>query len=185
MHVVETGRYLGHACMIRTISVAAVLLACSACGKQPQRTPTQAYIYWGDRLRASAPTVVESIFPPCTKKYDRYRAPTPMDECYKLQAPQRWQGIWVTEFEEYRFCPAPAQTCSGYEQPRYSLWLNTKVFGHRPQIAGTANHSYSIEFIGRRTEYRVGWAPHYEIVVDKLISMKDLGLLPGYPKPEI
>jgi hypothetical protein len=172
--------------MIRTIAVAAALLTCTACGKQPQRTPATAYVHWGDRLRASAPAVVESIFPPCTKKNGRYLDPTPIDECYKLQAPQRWRGIWVTEFEGYRFCPAPAQTCSGYEQPRYSLWLNPKVFGHPPQIGVTLDHSYSIGFIGRRTQYRVGgWAPYYVIVVDRLISIRDLGLLPGHRKAEI
>jgi hypothetical protein len=105
------------------------------------------------------------------------------DECYKMEPSREWRGLWVTQFEDYHFCPNAEQTCASAKQPRYRLWWNRKVFTHRPPVGAKTNRSYELEFIGRSTKYSVdGWDSHNEIVVDRLISMKDLGPTPGLPQ---
>jgi hypothetical protein len=83
----------------------------------------------------------------------------------------------------WQLAVADEVACSWDKQPRYELWWNRRMFTHRPQIGARMSRSYALDFVGRRTKYDVGgWGQHYEIVVDRLISMKDLGPTPGLPQ---
>jgi hypothetical protein len=100
-----------------------------------------------------------------------------------MAPPQRWRGAWVTQFESEHFCPGDAFECSSEKHEEYDLWFDKKVFTDRPQIRAKVNRKYALDFIGRRTEYPIaGWGRRYEIIVDHMISMKDVGPLAGLPQ---
>lgn len=101
----------------------------------------------------------------------------PVDECYKMRPSQRWRGIWSLGPGEHdeQFCPADTPVCSSKDRQGYILdWRRTHI--------GDTEWSkrYEVDFIGRRTKYRQEMFPAgepYVIVVDRLISMKDIGAL--------
>ena len=99
--------------------------------------------------------------------------PTATDQCYEMTPPQRWRGVWIDAFENQRFCPAPAQTCSD-ESAGPHIWIEFE--GDKRPVDGPANgKTYQIEFIGRQT-VEVGPHGHFgtsehAILVDRLISI--------------
>jgi hypothetical protein len=161
--------------MKRQVGFLALALALQACHRAYE-APPQSYRSWKDQwiVRLGLPGLGIG---PCknTAEYD---------ECYKMQPVQRWRGVWLTQFEDERFCPGRTQTCAADGQPWNELWFNTRTFTSRPQIRAKGNRKYAFEFVGRRTKYPVAGIHHYVIVVDRLISMKDLGPLPGLPQDE-
>ena len=110
-------------------------------------------------------------------------ASLPTDQCFKMTQPQRWQGVWRNEFEGSRFCPAPARGCTD-EMPGDRVWLTFKEDSPYYAIEGRGG-AYAIDFVGRRTLYR-GMQGHmggsdYEIIVDRVISMKEVEAPPPEP----
>ncbi len=102
-----------------------------------------------------------------------------IDECFKMRPLRRWSGAWITSFEAYRFCPGKS-FCSWDKEPRYDLSWSCEVLKDRSQIRVKTETVYAVEFIGRRTEYPIAsFGREYPIVVDRLISMKEVGKVDG------
>ncbi|WP_375286260.1 hypothetical protein [Sphingomonas sp.] len=109
------------------------------------------------------------------------------DKCFKMTPTQRWQGIWLDEFEGQHFCAAPAKTCEFSESvPR--TWL-TFTDGLLPSRRKASGREYDIIFIGRRTllpgkHGHMGVSDH-EMIVDRIISVsprvKDQRAQPSHP----
>lgn len=170
VHAVELSRWLSEALtMRRRILLVAFALSLCGCGEQPD-APAREYRRWTDQwiVRLGLPFFgIE----PCRGLSKHL----PYEECLKISRPQQWHGVWVTG-EGERFCPGATTQCPG-ARPSTELWFNERTFRSRPQISGKMNEKYAVEFVGRRTDYPVGsaWARHYEIIVDQMISMKDIG----------
>ena len=154
----------------RALVIGSFGIAVAACQRMPT-APPQSYKHLSDQwiVRLGLPAV--GVWPCDGARLD-------YDECYKMQPAQRWSGTWVTEFESFHFCPGASVPCAWRDQPRYELAWNRRVFTQRPQIKADVGKVYAVDFVGRRTAYRTdGWAPAYVIVVDRLISKRDLGSL--------
>jgi hypothetical protein len=151
-----------------------MLVGLALCGCQLSGgDPAEAYRRWSDRMIVALG--LTSVGMHTCKAEDE------IDDCVKMLPKHRWQGLWVTEFEGDRFCPGTMKACSWEKQPRYELWFNRKVFTGRPQIKAEMYRVYALDFEGRRTQYKTDrWSPHYEIVVDHLIAMRDLGPMPEF-----
>lgn len=153
---------------ILTAISAVTLSACNqqASSPEPKFTDKQIQI-----LREALPGITED----CVTKlrfggFEEMASET--DQCFKMMPQQRWGGLWRREFEGSRFCPAPAQRCSG-DDSGDNIWLTS-----RQQLAPETHSTgklYAIEFLGRRTLERghhghMGMSQH-EIIVDKVISI--------------
>ena len=114
----------------------------------------------------------------------------PTDQCYKMEAPRRYRGVWIDEFEGQRFIPEgtnppewprtdpkSAGWREQFERARLAtIWLDVERAnpGHERQRGGRMAF---IEFIGRKTMYpgdygHMGMSGQ-EIVVDRLISLRE------------
>jgi hypothetical protein len=102
----------------------------------------------------------------------RVIAATQVDQCFKMTAPQRWQGLWRNNFEGSEFCEAPAKRCPGGDNRDFvELSIRSPLRGARDTPPGGL---YAIDFIGRKTLYPGvydGGAPE-EIIADRLISIR-------------
>ena len=152
------------------VGLITVALALTAC-QRANPHPAESYQRWTDRMiaRLSLPNV--GIWP-CEEQ-------APTDECFKMQPPRRWRGIWVLGpgEEDERFCPNSVTVCPWKRLPRYDLEWNRRVFTGRPQVHAEWGKSYVVDFTGRRTTYESGWwssDPDYTVVVDRLNSMRML-----------
>jgi hypothetical protein len=104
--------------------------------------------------------------------------PSGLEECYKLDPPQRWRGIWYAAFEVSRFCPESERQCS-LAGP--GEWIDLEE-GHGvvlPRYDGEPSPiAFDIDFIGRKTSYpgHFGHPPGQSdvIIVDRLISAKSI-----------
>lgn len=115
----------------------------------------------------------------------------PTDQCYKMEKPRRYRGIWIDAFEGQEFIP---QGATAPEWPR----TDPKLPGWRAQFERAraariwldvervkVGHDFSngsrrmlIDFVGRKTMYP-GWFGHMgmsgsEIIVDRVISLKKM-----------
>jgi len=143
------------------------------------------------RIREAAPGMTET----CVAKLrtggtKALQAPTA--ECFQMTASQRWSGLWRNDFEGSLFCPAPAKTCGYVARGRRSepsIWLD---FGRPPSAEFSPKQHgglYAVEFIGRRTAIP-GHHGHMgvfdaEMIVDQLISMKEIEAPPRPSKADI
>lgn len=161
-------------------------------GANPRRSPAievrlpppEAYVRAEDQERARRMDLHDL---PCTftTKDNGYEVvqSLPTDQCYRMLGRQRYQGLWRNDFEGSMFCAAPAQECS-YETPGETIWLS--IAEHLPQSHQLGRGGlYSVSFEGRRTAYRgmyghLGMSGH-EIIVDRMISMRELE--PPPPEP--
>lgn len=105
----------------------------------------------------------------------------PVDECFRMDPPRRWKGLWRDEFEGSRFCPAPATRCD-FNMPGDLIWLNPERVSRKEPDGGL----YAVEFIGRRTAVKGRFYGHlggsdYELIVDRFISMKQVEAPPPQP----
>ncbi|MBS0255216.1 MAG: hypothetical protein JSS36_08420 [Proteobacteria bacterium] len=115
----------------------------------------------------------------------------PTDECYRMQPPRRYRGVWLDVFEGQAFVPsgskAPRWPTNDPRSPHWrerleraraaSIWLDVSRVGLKHDFRD-GGRKVLIEFIGRQTEYpghygHMGMAGH-EIIVDKVISLKTL-----------
>lgn len=150
------------------IALAALVLA--GCDRHP-RDNADGYARWQDRLAVRAG--LQWMFQPCwySKDDGEVLAHEPTDQCYRMQNPRRWQGLWRADFEGSQFCPAPATVCT-FDSTDERIWLSgfDKV--------ETDGKLYRVEFIGRRTLHpgqhgHMGASAH-EIIVDRPISIREV-----------
>ena len=114
----------------------------------------------------------------------------PTDTCYKMEAPRRYRGIWVDEFEGQSFVPegtkAPEWPRGNRSSPEWikqvdraiaaTIWLDVEraKVGHKWQQGG---RKVFIEFVGRKTRYPGNYGhmgmSGQEIIVDRVISLRE------------
>jgi hypothetical protein len=113
----------------------------------------------------------------------RYIEGVALDACVRMSPSQTFRGLWRNEFEGSRFCPAPAQECT-FHTNGDKIWL-TFPKDLRPYNIEASGGLYELEFVGRQTMHR-GFSGHlgvsdHEIIVDRLISMRELQPPPPPP----
>lgn len=110
------------------------------------------------------------------------------DQCYKMEKPRRFRGIWIDEFEGQAFIP---EGTKAPEWPRiYSrspgwrkqldraqaatIWLDVERVKLGHDFSG--GRKMLIDFIGRKTAYQGSYGhmgmSGNEIIVDRVISLK-------------
>lgn len=113
----------------------------------------------------------------------------PTDQCYKMEAPRRYRGVWVDEFEGQAFIPegtkAPKWPRGNPESPEWrkeadraisaTIWLDVeRVNLDRERHRGGRKF---IEFVGRKTMYSGNYGhmgmSGQEIIVDRVISLRE------------
>lgn len=126
---------------------------------------------------------------PCTYHIGpRAIGSVPTDQCYKMEAPRRYRGVWIDEFEGQAFIPegskAPewpkgdpksAGWWKAFEAARAAtIWLDVE----RTDLRGKRRRGGKmlIEFVGRKTLYpgnygHMGMSGN-EIIVDRVISLQ-------------
>jgi len=114
----------------------------------------------------------------------------PIDQCYKMDEPRRYRGIWIDEFESQGFIPEgtePPQWPGPDHPPGWeeqleraraaAIWLDVERAGLEHHF-DKGGRRMRIDFIGRKTLY-----PGYyglmgmsgsEIIVDRVISLKEM-----------
>ena len=111
----------------------------------------------------------------------------PTDECYKMEEPRRYRGVWINEFEGQAFVPegttAPIWPRGDPKTPGWSekleqarsatIWLDVEQTDLRNQFRRNGQ-KVLVEFVGRKTAYsgaygHFGMAGH-EIIVDRVLS---------------
>jgi hypothetical protein len=127
---------------------------------------------------------------PCTEYVDAQTLrEVPTDQCYKMDPPRRFRGIWIDEFEGQAFIPEGAtppewprgeRQSPGWQQQfdraqAASIWLDVDRvnLGHE---FNRGSRKLLIDFIGRKTTYtgaygHMGMSGN-EIIVDRVISVK-------------
>ena len=97
--------------------------------------------------------------------------PSSTDECFEMTPARQWKGLWRREFENSRFCPSPAGSCS-YQTAGDRIWLSGKALTSSASDEGL----YEVEFVGRQTARKGSYghlsAFDYEIIVDKIINLR-------------
>lgn len=110
----------------------------------------------------------------------------PTDQCFEMQEPRRFRGLWRNVFEGSRFCPEPAFECED-GTPGDRFWLSFAEGVQQERIEPTGG-LYSIDFVGRRTLRRARhgmWGHYdYEVIVDRVISMREAFLAGSFPELE-
>jgi hypothetical protein len=165
----------------RSIPVWLAIATLSSCNDHGP--PAAAYRDWKDQLVVAVG--LRNFMWPCSvkekSKFGVAYASIPLDQCYKMDAPRRWRGVWRNDFEGSQFCPGGSASC-GYESVAERkgpiAWLDFAgplPAELKPRRGGGL---YSIDFIGRRTKYR-GFYGHAgmsdeAIIVDRIISMEEL-----------
>lgn len=96
----------------------------------------------------------------------------PDDQCFKMDPPRRWRGLWRNPLGLSKFCPAPAKKCDSYPIAADQAWLEIGQVVHKVPDGML----YSVEFTGRRNSVDGNFEGlDHEIIVDKMISVKLLG----------
>ena len=112
----------------------------------------------------------------------------PIDQCFKMEEPRRYRGIWIDEFEGQAFIPegteppqwpSPDSTSPGWRErleraQAASIWLDVERAG----LEHKEGRKIRIDFVGRKTLYP-GYYGHMgmsggEIIVDRVISLKEM-----------
>lgn len=127
---------------------------------------------------------------PCTKFIEPNTLDSlPTDQCYKMDMPHTYRGVWINEFEGQQFIPEGTVAADWpradrkspgwskrFEQFRLgNIWLDTSRVTfeeNRPRYGG----NWFIEFSGRKTLYPGAYGhmgmSGQEIVVDRLIALR-------------
>jgi hypothetical protein len=136
---------------------------------------------------------------PCTYQFDvksrgavlHAMGSLPTDQCYKMEKPRRYRGIWIDEFEGQHFIPegttAPRwprtdPNSAGWREQAEraraaTIWLDVEPVKLRHGYSNGGRQKF-IDFVGRKTLYpghygHVGMSGS-EIIVDRVISLKEL-----------
>ena len=164
---------------MRSAAVAAkviiLALMTAACNKSPYAdlmTPPSAYLHWGDRLKAMLKVNGLPGPQPCMEKSGDNPVPVEGDQCWRLEQPRRWSGLYVWTADLKVFCPAPATECPSRDGLNMS-WLE---FHERPQLPKRAA-LLALDLVWRHTAYHSDGKRMDGIVVDKLISVREVEAL--------
>jgi hypothetical protein len=155
--------------------VAGALAATTAIAGLDDRLPPSAYVDPVDQQIARTGHGVGNRPFPCARERMEHGialvVSAPTERCVKMLPARRWRGLWINEFENSRFCPAPARSCT-FRDRSERVWLNPDTL---PSKRGKL---YTLEFIGRRTIYKGPYghmgASDHVITVDRLISARKL-----------
>jgi hypothetical protein len=114
----------------------------------------------------------------------------PTEQCYKMDAPRRYRGVWIDAFEGQQFIPegttVPEWPRGDPSSPEWkkqadraiaaTIWLDVRQarLDHKWQQGG---RRVFLEFVGRKTLYpgnygHMGMAGQ-EIIVDRVISQRE------------
>ncbi len=128
---------------------------------------------------------------PCTDHADEnIQGSLPTDQCYKMDEPRRYKGVWLDAFEGQHFIPEggsppewpdtdPGSTgwTEEFERARLATtWIDVSrvKLAEIPRNRGARR---LIEFVGRRTKYPGAYGhmgmSGQEIIVDRVISLRD------------
>lgn len=112
----------------------------------------------------------------------------PTQECYKMDRPRRFRGVWIDEFEGQEFVPDgqaklewPRSGVRPEERERVratKIWIDFSLVGGGRKFRDRGGGKSQVEFIGRKTRYagsygHMGLFAHY-IIVDRVISVRDI-----------
>lgn len=145
----------------------------------------QRYVNWKDRFRTSIPIAI--IFGlPCAHRqlgYIEYRLGP---ECYRYDAPKRYRGVWMHEFEGSYFYEGP-QKLPQLVSKSGLTWLDARLPPY-PLQPWARYHLVEIEFIGRRTtvpgNYGHGGLSRHEIQIERVIAFRPLSRPKVYRVPK-
>ena len=104
-------------------------------------------------------------------------------DCFEMQAPRRWNGIWNKGWEWSNFCAAPATTCSAsFVDDEMDLRFSEKAYPNGAELDGM----FEIEFVGRRTKVagyhgHLNQYPHF-IVADRVTAIRRIAEPPERAK---
>lgn len=157
-------------------------------------TPVDAYQRSSDRIAIMTGLAAIHAVWPCMRKEKvvgvaAMYATLPDDQCYRMDSPQHWQGIWrLSEHES--FCPGNGAARAGGCASGLEI-KSTDVARVTGTALGTRLGSglYWVEFVGRRTKVKGAYPglPAYDriYVVDHLIGIKRVGSVAQseVPKP--
>ena len=127
---------------------------------------------------------------PCSYRPDKETIEfRPTDECFKMDLPRRYRGVWIDEFEGQKFIPegtnppewlelnskAPDLREQVERARLATIWLDTERV-ELPRPSGLDATRYFIEFVGRQTMFpgaygHLGMSGH-EIIVDQVIALR-------------
>ena len=110
-----------------SLAIAVAALALAACHKQVPKVSEQAI----GAIHASDPGMTDKCLD--TIRWRGFEAlPKGIDQCFQMDKPRRWQGLWLNGFEVSRFCQAPARECAEADR-RERIWLTGGPSVHLPQ----------------------------------------------------
>lgn len=163
---------------MRFIALVCAGLIAAGCGRAPAPAPADPEQFSAEQIRAALPGITDE----CVERLqsDDTRSP-PTDQCFEMQEPRPWRGLWRNVFEGSRFCPEPAREC-GHDTPGERIWLTFSE--HLPQSGfDDFGGLYEMEFVGRRTLNR-GHHGHFSqyyhaLVVDRVTSMREIEAPPA------
>ena len=161
------GNHKGMRC-ISILPGCAILFALACTSKVPQISEGELA-----EIKASNPGMTDSCL-------DKLRwagfgaMPRTADQCYEMGPRQRYSGLWRREFENSRFCAAPASTCRE-DTSAASIWLEFSDGAGR-KAPDHSDGLYDIDFVGRQTAMKgrhghLGMFDH-EIVVERLTKIE-------------
>ena len=118
-------------------------------------------------------------------------SPLRTDECFEMEPPRRWKGLWSRGFEQSLFCPEPVRNCKGHTPGGIWLTPNRSLppdLGDVDKPCGRPwgnERTFVIDFVGRKTRSpgkygHMGQSSH-EIIVDRVNSVFQVGPQRGCP----
>ena len=95
-------------------------------------------------------------------------------KCYPFSGPEHFKGVWAFGFETNIYVDGESPTTKLIEEKLgdTELVMDREPVGPFP--AGFAR-TFAIEFVGRRSLCEMGF-PHHYIVVDRVISQREVDL---------
>ena len=158
--------------MMRLTFLAALLALAGSCKQAPAQKPVMSDAEMR-KLHARAPYMTDACLNKV--KWGGIEALDDSDDCTQRLPPARWHGLFRNNFEGPLFCPRPAHMCPAGTQAD-KIWFE---FEPRPESLKHAipGGLYAVDFIGRRSARgspRGAWGFSQDIVVDRLISLKEI-----------
>jgi hypothetical protein len=165
-------------CMRRTLVCLIIVGILGGC--RQHGTPAAAYRNWGDRLAVAAGLRELGLVWPCQVKEKQTKLVAtygrkPLDQCFRMDPPRRWHGVWEDHFEGQIFCPNAVKQCPNGGQ---RIWLDYASERRPAVLQRRGGGTYAVEFIGRRTAVKGRYGhmggSDYELIVDRMLAIKQL-----------
>lgn len=169
--------------MVRALLLTPVLIL-AGCSSERHGTSPERYLSSWDRFVARSG--LEGVLGyPCARKetddHGTVLTRIPDDQCYRFNAPERVEGVWIDEFEGQRLL-SQAQFDAGIRRVEGDeTWLEVEWADYPPRpendVEG-APRTFRIVFIGRRSTYpgaygHLGGSRHL-VLVDRIISLEEI-----------